>query len=361
MSALTTRLSPGAAAAATAVANDRPVPGQIGGRQKAAIIVRLLLAVGDQVPLRDLPDHLQAALTEQIGRMRVVDRATLDAVVEEFLALLDSIGLSFPGGIDGALQMLDGQISATAAGRLKRLSGASSKADPWDRIAALESEKLLPVLAEESAEVGAVMLSKIAVSRAAELLGKLPGERARHIAYAMGQTGEIDPETVRRIGLSLAVQLESRPLRAFEAEPHERIGAILNVSPATTRDEVLSGLAEADQGLAERVRKSIFTFADIAERIEGRDISRVIRGVEQAALVNALAGARTEADTASAEFILANMSQRMAATLRDEMAERGKVREKDAEAAMTSIVSAVRKLVDAGELVLRMTADAEED
>lgn len=43
------------------------------------------------------------------------------------------------------------------------------------------------------------------------------------------------------------------------------------------------------------------------------------------------------------------------------MAERGKVREKDAEAAMTSIVSAVRTLVDAGELVLRMTADAEED
>ena len=75
------------------------------------------------------------------------------------------------------------------------------------------------------------------------------------------------------------------------------------------------------------------SFADIAERIEGRDISRVIRGVEQAALVNALAGARTGADAASAEFILANMSQRMAATLRDEMAERGKVREKDAEAA----------------------------
>lgn len=361
MPALTTRPPTGAAVYARGSEGNRAGTGQISGRQKAAIIVRLLLAAGDHVPLRDLPDHLQAALTEQIGRMRVVDRATLDAVVGEFLALLDSIGLSFPGGIDGALQMLDGHISATAAGRLKRLSGASSKADPWDRIAALETEKLLPVLAEESAEVGAVMLSKLAVSRAAELLGKLPGERARHVAYAMGQTAEIDPETVRRIGLSLAAQLESRPLRAFEAEPHERIGAILNVSPAATRDDVLSGLAETDQELAERVRKSIFTFADIAGRIEGRDVSRVIRGVEQAALVNALAGARTEADTASAEFILANMSQRMAATLREEMAERGKVREKDAEAAMTAIVSSVRALVDAGELALRMTAEAEED
>ncbi|WP_413872476.1 flagellar motor switch protein FliG [Albidovulum sp.] len=330
------------------------------GRQKAAIIVRLLLSEGDSLPLRALPDHMQAALTEQIGAMRTVDRTTLEAVVEEFIAQLDSIGLSFPGGIDGALHMLDGHISATAASRLKRLSGASSKADPWDRIAALEIEKLLPVLSEESPEVCAVMLSKLPVSRAAELLGRLPGERARRIAHAVGQTGNIDPETVRRIGLALAAQLESQPLRAFEAEPHERIGAILNASPAATRDEVMEGLAVADEGFARQVRKAIFTFADIAGRIEGRDIAKVIRSVEQARLVTALAGAVAEADAASAEFILANMSQRMAATLREEITERGKVREKDAEAAMTEIVAAIRELVDAGEITLRQAEEGEE-
>lgn len=330
------------------------------GRQKAAIIVRLLLAEGDAVPLRALPDHLQAALTEQIGAMRSVDRATLQAVVEEFIAQLDSIGLSFPGGIDGALHMLDGHISATAASRLKRLSGASSKADPWDRIAALEVEKLLPVLSEESAEVAAVMLSKLPVARAAELLGRLPGDRARRIAHAVGLTGDIDPETVRRIGLSLAAQLESQPLRAFEAEPHERIGAILNASLAAIRDEVLDGLAADDEGFARQVRKAIFTFADIARRIEGRDVAKAIRGVDQPRLVTALAGAVAEGDAASAEFILANMSQRMAATLREEIAERGRVREKDAEAAMTEIVAAIRELVDAGEIALRPMEETEE-
>jgi len=246
MSALTKR-SPTGQSAPVVPPGTRPVSASlISGRQKAAIIVRLLLGMGDQVPLRDLPDHLQAALTEQIGQMRTIDRATLDAVVEEFIAILDSIGLSFPGGIDGALQMLDGHISTTAANRLRRLSGASSKADPWDRIAALDPEKLLPALSAESTGICAVMLSKLHVSRAAELLGKLPGERARRIAYAVSQTADIDPETVRRIGLTLAAQPESQPLRAFEASPHERIGAILNVSPATTRDDVLSGLAEAD-------------------------------------------------------------------------------------------------------------------
>ncbi|MFY8146973.1 MAG: flagellar motor switch protein FliG, partial [Rhodobacter sp.] len=92
------------------------------GRVKAAVIVRLLLAEGAPLPLSSLPEHMQAALTEQIGRMRLVDRTTLGAVVEEFLNELEQVGLSFPGGIEGALTMMDGHISTTAANRLRRLA-----------------------------------------------------------------------------------------------------------------------------------------------------------------------------------------------------------------------------------------------
>lgn len=359
MAALTVP-SPAHAAPAAPAASARGRLSVLTGRQKAAIIVRLMLADGGELPLKGLPDHMQAALTEQIGAMRSVDRDTLRAVVEEFVLRLDSVGLSFPGGIEAALKMLDGQISATAASRLRRLAGASAKADPWDRIAALETEKLLPVLAEESVEVGAVMLSKLAVARAAELLGKLPGDRARRVAFAVSRTANIDPETVRQIGLSLISQLEAQPLRAFEAEPHERIGAILNFSPAATREDVLEGLGETDDSFAARVRKSIFTFADIPARIEGRDISKAIRGIDQATLVTALAGATDATASAAAEFILANMSQRMAASLREEMAERGKVREKDAEAAQTALIIAIRELESGGELALRTTDPAED-
>ncbi|MGB7263589.1 MAG: FliG C-terminal domain-containing protein [Albidovulum sp.] len=335
-------------------------PLRMSGRQKAAIIVRLLLNEGGTAPIMSLPDHMQAALTEQIGTMRSVDRHTLRAVVEEFITLLESVGLSFPGGIDGALKMLDGQISPTAASKLRRLAGASAKADPWDRIAALEPEKLLPVLGEESVEICAVMLSKLAVSRAAELLGKLPGDRARRIAYAVSQTGDIDPETVRQIGLSLVTQLEAQPVRAFEADPVERVGAILNFSPSVTRDDVLQGLSETDEAFASQVRRAIFTFANIPDRIEGRDISKVIRGVDQVTLVTALAGAKAEEDAKSAEFILANMSQRMAASLREEIAERSAVKDKDAEAAMTEVIIAIRGLETAGELVLKVAGEDEE-
>ena len=343
-----------------AVAALAPPPAKRGltAKEKAAVIVRFMLAEGAQIPLSKLPDHMQAALTEQMAHMRLVDRATLRQVVNEFLNELEQVGLAFPGGIEGALQVMDGHISATAASRLRRLAGASAKVDPWDRLTSLPAERLLPVLQDESAEVAAVMLSKLPVAKSAELLGKLPGDRARRVAYAVSMTGNVDPETVRRIGLSLAAQLDAQPPRAFDTGPVERVGAILNVSPALTREDVLKGLELEDRDFAELVRKAIFTFVHIPARVLPRDVPKIIRIVEQPVLVTALAAAQSnEAQTKTAEFLLANMSQRMAQGLREEMEARGKVREKDAEEAMSAVVMAVRQLEGAGELILVQEED----
>ena len=335
------------------VTNDAAPPRGLNAREKAAVIVRLLMAEGSPLPITSLPEHMQAALAEQMGQMRLVDRTTLGAVVAEFMSELEEVGLSFPGGIEGALSMMDGHISTTAANRLRRLAGASAKADPWDRIMALDADRLLPILIAESVEVAAVMLSKLPVPKAAELLGKLPGERARRVAFAVSMTGNVDPETVRRIGLSLAGQLENLPARAFDGDPVERVGAILNVSPAFTREDVLKGLEETDAAFAEQVRRAIFTFIHIPTRLVARDVPKLVRLVEPVALVTALAGAKRDAaQMAAAEFILANMSQRLAQSLREEMEARGVVKEKDAELAMNAVITAVRALEASGEVVL---------
>ena len=263
------------------------------------------------------------------------------------------VNRTFPGGIEGALSMMDGHISSSAANRLRRLAGASAKADPWDRLTALPADRLLPIIEDESVEIAAVALSKLPVPKAAELLGKLPGEKARRVAYAVSMTGNVDPETVRRIGLSLAAQLETLPARAFETDPEDRVGAILNVSPAQTREDVLRGLDLEDAAFAERVRKAIFTFVHIPARILPRDVPKIMRLVDPAVLVTALTAATAlQAEGAAAEFLLQNMSQRMSQGLREEMEARGKIKEKDGEEAMAAVISAIRQLEGAGELVL---------
>lgn len=333
-------------------------PMRLSQRAKAAIVVRLILNEGADIPLEELPEELQAHLTKAMGSMRVVDRDTLSSVVSEFAAEVERIGLRFPGGMAGALTALDGKISPQTAARLRKEAGVRESGNPWARIRDMDSDLLVPVLEGESVEVAAVMLSKLDVKKAAVLLGQLPGPRARQITYAVSKTGAISPEAVERIGLSLAAQLDARPVSAFDDGPVERVGAILNSSTSMTRDDVLAGLDETDEGFANAVRKAIFTFGNIPERIAPRDIPRILRDIEQADLVTALAGAGSMGMEASVEFILENMSARLADQLREEVAEAGTPKPADTDTAMGAIVTVIRDMEKAGDLML-VSADEE--
>lgn len=316
------------------------------------------MSEGAPLRLRDLPDEHQVALTQEMGRMRLIDRETMLSVVVEFAAHVEAVGVSFAGGLEAALQAVDGHVSDQALNRLRRSAGLRETADPWQVIADMTPEALVSVLQDESPEVCAILLSKLPVARAANMLGRLQGERARRIAYAVSQTGSVAPDTVERVGQSLVSQLTARPVTAFSSPPVDRVGAILNATTGTLRDDLLRGLEETDQGFAEQVRKVIFTFAHIPARIAPRDVPKISRAVDQTVLVTALAGAGPR-EAEAAEFILANISQRLAGTLRDEMEGLGRVRDKDAEAAMGTVVAAIRDLEAAGEITFQL--DEEED
>jgi flagellar motor switch protein FliG len=335
-------------------------PGQatpLNPRQKAAIIVRFLLSEGANIPINSLSEDMQAALTHQMSQMRIVDKATLSNVIHEFLSELEGVGISFSGGIEGALSVMAGHISNNAASRLRRLAGANLKADPWDRLVSLPVDQLIETLSDESVEVSAVVLSKLPVAKSAELLSKLPGDRARRVAYAVCLTGNVDPQTVLRIGQSLAHQFDSTPVKAFASDPVDRIGAILNVSTSKTREDVLRGLDETDQSFAESVRKAIFTFVHIPLRLSVKDVPKVVRVADQNALITSLAFCLANPNYEnSANHLLNNISQRLAQGLREEAQTRGIVKEKDAEEAMNTIIGAIRQLEAIGELVL-MTPD----
>ncbi|OWU82909.1 flagellar motor switch protein FliG [Oceanicola sp. 22II-s10i] len=328
-------------------------------RQKAAIIVHLLLSQGVDLPLRDLPDDLQEVLTQVLGSMRHIDRDTLDSVVAEFVAEVEELGLTFPAGLAGALNALDGRLSPHTSARLRKEAGVMQAGDPWDRVRGLEPGDVVPLIEQESAEVAAIVLSKLEVGKAAQVLGKLPGDRARRITYAISQTTAVSPEALDRIGLSMAAQIEAQRASVFDKGPAEMVGAILNHSTSATRDDMLMGLDETDSDFADQVRRAIFTFANIPARIAARDIPKVVRNIDQIALTTAIAAATDGAEKAAAEHFLSNMSGRLADQIREEAGEMGKVKAKDGEAAMNEIVTTIRTMEAAGDLLL--LAEEDED
>ncbi len=328
-----------------------PKTARLTGQQKAAIIVRLLVHDGTSLSLANLPANLQSNLVHQMADLRHIDEATMLAVVEEFLLSYSGAGLSFPGKLEDTLTLLEDCLSPKTTRNIREQSGLAMHPDPWARISGMDIDALLPILEAESIEVSAVIMSKLKVSTAADLLGMLPGERSRRITYAISLTGNISPKVVQTIGMSIAEQLDTVPEREFDSGPVERVGAILNFSPTATREDMLEGLQKSDAEFAEQVRKAIFTFANISERVDPRDVPKIARDVDPAALIMALVAAQSD-EKIAADFILDNLSQRMADQIREEMQELGEVKQKDGEAAMTTVVITVRGLVDSGEIYL---------
>ncbi|WGR62528.1 flagellar motor switch protein FliG (plasmid) [Paracoccus ferrooxidans] len=328
-------------------------------RQKAAVIVRLVLAEGGDIDLARLPPELQTDLAQEMALMGMIDRETRNAIVAEFCDRLEAVGLSFPGDIDGTLDLLDGHLSPDTTDQLRRMAALNGAGNPWDSIAALPPALLVELARTEAVEIGAVMFSKLPVPRAAEVFGLLEQERARQIAYAMSLTGGITPEALQRIGRALLHAADAVPQPALEGKAGEKVGAILNFSPSSMRDGVLAGLEDDDAAFAGEVRKTIFTWAHIPRRIDRRDIARILREVDNPVLLKALAGARGPARE-TVDFLLGGISSRLAESMREEIEALGKVSARDAEEAMDQVVVTIRRMEAAGDLFL-IAQEAEEE
>jgi len=191
----------------------------------------------------------------------------------------------------------------------------------------------------------------------------MPGDRARRITFAVSQTADISADAIRRIGSALVEEHCRSKLSAFDKTPVDRVGAILNSSPSNTREDVLEGLDTADEVFAKDVRKAIFTFADIPTRLSSADVPAIIRVVNPDVLTTAMAAALQDEGPimAAAEFLLANISQRMAGQMREDAAERGKIKKALGEEAMNAVTTAIRAQVDAGEISFVDPDEAEED
>ncbi|WIV49559.1 FliG C-terminal domain-containing protein [Marivivens sp. LCG002] len=334
---------------------DGPMAQSVNKRRKAAIILRYLIDKGSPLPLDALPEDVQVSLTKELGDLPDVDQDTLSRIVAEFNAELEALALPSGNGLRAAAESLSPYLSSAAQNRLRAETLGAPSLDPWTRLAALDPETRARVASVEAPEVGAIWLSKLPVTEAADLLRALSGPTARRIAQTMSRVEVTPPQVILAIGHALAdAHCIERP-KGFDTPSGKRVADILNSADSATRDAILGALEEDTPEFASAVRESIFTFADIAERIEPKDMPSILRGIPQDLLVSGLAfamsqGSKTEA---IAEFILANISKRLSTALCEEIAERGTVSAKDGEDAHKALVTAIKSLEASGDITLR--------
>lgn len=328
----------------------------ISRRRKAAVIVQILLSDGGKLALKQMPEKSQELLAKELANIRLVDRETVNSVVEEFIEILSAIGLSSPGGASAALEALGPHISPELAERLREQMDQPHGQDPWTTLLNLTVSEIAEILESESNEVAAVFVSKMPVDKAATVLAAIPGELARRITLAINRTSSVAPSVVSRIGSALVQEHCQVRVPAFPDPATDRVGAILNSGTSVMRDGVLQGLDSGEDGdelFATGVRKRIFTYIDIPDRIEKTDVPAILRVVSAEDLAKAIAFSVNHEDLElknTAEFILSNMSQRMAQQVRENADELGVIPPDEGEPALNVITNALREEADAGNI-----------
>lgn len=319
---------------------------------KAAVIVRLLMGQSGAAPLRGLDTRHQTRLIHAMSRLRFIDAATTEQIIREFLAEFDSLSLYFPQGLDGALELMRSHIDTDTAAAFDQPAPADGPADPWARVEAMDPAELAAALAGETPPTLAVVLSRLSSGKAADFLNALEPELARAAALAAAQGGRIDDAGLAGIGWAITAAIDRKSDQgALPGDPVARVGNILNFVPASAREGLLGALETADADLADRMRRIMFTFADIPDRIEVKDVPKIVRAIDNETLVTALAGARGD-EKDVVEFLFANLSKRLSEQLAEEVRETGEVKVRDADRAMNRIISAIRDLETSGEITL---------
>ncbi|WP_438432440.1 flagellar motor switch protein FliG [Gorillibacterium sp. sgz500922] len=320
----------------------------LSGRQKAAI---LLISLGPEVSaqiFKHLRDEEIEQLTLEIANVRKVDSAEKETILAEFHQICMAQEFISQGGITYAREILEKALGPQKAIDIINRLTATLQVRPFDFARKADPAQILNFIQNENSQTIALVLSYLQADQASMILSSLPQEKQAEVAKRIALMDSTSPEIIAQVERVLEQKLSATVTQDYtSAGGIEAIVQILNGVDRGTERTILDSLEIQDPELAEEIKKRMFVFEDIVN-IDNRSIQRIIRDIENADLQLALKVASEEVR----EVIFRNMSKRMVETFREEMEYMGPVRLRDVEEAQTRIVSTIRRLEEAGEIII---------
>ncbi|WP_134700374.1 flagellar motor switch protein FliG [Ammoniphilus sp. YIM 78166] len=321
---------------------------ELSGRQKAAI---LLISLGPETSaqvFKHLREDEIEDLTLEIANVRRVDNFVKEEVVDEFHQIAIAQDYISQGGIGYAKDILERALGQQKAMDIINRLTSHLHVRPFDFARKADPSQILNFIQNEHSQTIALVLSFLEPAQASAILSALPHERQADVAKRIALMDSTSPEVISEVEQVLEQKLSQTITQDYsKAGGIEATVAILNNVDRSTERTILDTLEIQDPELAEEIKKRMFVFEDIVT-IDDKSIQRIIRDVENQDLMLALKVASEEVK----EAIFRNISKRMVQTFKEEMEYMGPVRLRDVEEAQTRIVSTIRRLEEAGEIII---------
>ncbi len=318
------------------------------GKQKAAILMISLGPEKSAQIFKHLREEEIEQLTLEIANIRKVSSEQKEEVINEFYNLLVAKEYISSGGIEYAKQVLEKALGAQKTIEIIGRLTATLQVKPFDFVRKTDPAQLLNFIQSEHPQTIALIIAYLEAEQSAAILSALPPERQADVARRIAIMDRTSPDVIREVERLLERKLSSVVSEDFtSAGGVQSVVEILNKVDRTTEKTIMESMEVQDPELAEEIKKRMFVFEDIIQ-LDDRAIQQILREVDSKDLALALKGSSEEVSTK----IQRNMSKRAGDMLKEDMDYMGPVRLRDVEDAQQRIVNVIRKLEEAGEIVV---------
>ena len=321
----------------------------LNGAEKAAV---LMLAVREDLAARlfarlDIEEVVEISQTMSgLGR---VDAGIVEPILREFGERLDGDGGAgaVVGGFDATEKMLLRFMEPARVETIMEGIRGPAGRTVWDKLANVDEGVLAAYLKNEYPQTVAVVLSRLESSHAARVLAHLSDEQGLEVVMRMLQLEVVQKDVLADVERTLSTEFMTNLARTNRRDNHEIMAEIFNHLDRGTETRLMGSLEECSKETAERIRSHMFTFEDLV-KLDGPGVQTLVRAAGNDRLGIALKGAGERVR----ELFYANMSERAAKILREDMAASGPVRLRDVEEAQQFLVNLTKELAASGEIVL---------
>jgi flagellar motor switch protein FliG len=323
------------------------------GIRKAAVLMAALGSERAANVLQRLGEAEIETLSMEMASLSSIEADTTEAIFNELAALAGAGEMGVAGGVDYARGVIERALGPERATELLGRFAARTESPPFEFLRRVPPERTAALLRNEAPQTIGLVLASLNTTVAAGVLARLPDRQQPDIALRIARMGETSAKVIQRVEEVLRHKLHAAGEQEYSAAGGTKaLAGILNHADRTTERNVLENLATTDKDLAEEVRGMLFVFEDLV-KLEERAIQQVLRDADQKDLVLALRGAPQEVT----EVVTANMSERGAAMLKEEMEVQQPQRKRAIDEAQSRIVAVVRRLEEAGTIVIARDDD----
>ena len=318
--------------------------------EKAAIIMIALGPEAASALLREMGEQRIRRFAQVVSSMKRISAETVETIIDEFLEIL-SDNMSLNGGPDEVRRFLGEVLDNDSVTRIMEDLGGGG-ASIWTRLGQIDEARLAAWLKLEHPQVSAVVLTKLNSVKAARVLERFDTDMAQIVVLRMSRIPVLDGATMT--ALTEVIERDFLPTVQREKgarKPADLIAGLMNHVSGNVRDELLGRMKQEAPELTDEVQKVMFTFNDIVDRVMPRDVGAVTKGVEEVVVMTALKMGMIT-NSPSVDFILSNISKRLAERMREDLEQMPDPSKRDGEAAQAELIAAIKTLVDSGAIKL---------